>query len=407
MAITFHKETLSNGLTIIAEVDPDAHSAAAGFFVRTGARDESTPLMGVSHFLEHMMFKGSDALSAEAINQAFDDLGASNNAYTSNEMTCFYAHVLPEAFDPVLDLLGQLMRPALRQDDFDTEKGVILEEIAMYADNPFWVLYEACIDRFYTPHPLAHRVLGTPETITDLTRDQMLKYFTERYAADNTTVALAGRVDFAKAVANIQARCEPWENTDARRDLSPVKTNEQILTLHDERVTRAYMLGVSKAPAVNDPRRYAATLAAQVLGAADNSRLHWALIEPGLADETQAAYTGHEGIGEFFIYASCHPDQSDKVWEIILNECAQLRDSIEEDDLAKLRAKLVTGVTLSSERPLDRMMRLGKLWTLLHDYITLEDELSAINKVTLGDIKDLLDTFPITPQVQGRLMPGQ
>ncbi|MCA9294847.1 MAG: insulinase family protein, partial [Phycisphaerales bacterium] len=126
MPVTFHHRTLPNGLAVLAEVDPAAHSAAAGFFVKTGARDETPALMGVSHFLEHMMFKGTDDLSADQINQAFDAMGASNNAYTSGEMTCFYAKVLPEHLDTGVRLLGRMMRPALRQEDFDSEKKVIL-----------------------------------------------------------------------------------------------------------------------------------------------------------------------------------------------------------------------------------------------------------------------------------------
>ena len=218
MPIDFRQHTLANGLTIIAEIDPNAYTSAAGFFVRTGARDEAPPLMGVSHFLEHMMFKGTVDLSAEAINQGFDDLGASNNAFTSNEITCFYAHTLPEYAGSTLDLLGRMMRPALRQGDFDTEKGVILEEIAMYKDNPFWVLYEETVDRFYAPHPLRHRVLGTADTITELARDSMQGYFDTRYSADNTVVALAGQVEFDAVVAQLDALCGSWQRTRATRD---------------------------------------------------------------------------------------------------------------------------------------------------------------------------------------------
>jgi len=407
MPIDFREHKLSNGLTIVAEIDPDAHSAAAGFFVRTGARDEAGPVMGVSHFLEHMMFKGTDDLSAEAINQAFDDLGASNNAFTSNEMTCFYAHVLPEALDPVIGLLGRMMRPALREPDFDTEKGVILEEIAMYKDNPFWVLYEECVDRYYAPHPLRHRVLGTAETIAALARDQMLRYFSERYSADNTTVALAGRIDFDACAERIEALCARWQNTGATRDARRPTTNAEHFTMRDERVTRAYMLGLTDAPDAADPDRYSATLAAQVLGGSDNSRLHWALIETGLADEAQSSYDGHEGVGEFFVYASCDPARAQEVWDTVLRECAALRDSLEEDDLTKLRAKLVTAVTVRSERPMDRMMRLGRHWTLLHEYIPLETELERIDRVTLDDVKRTLDAFPISPKISGTLLPAE
>ncbi len=407
MPIDFRQHTLANGLTIIAEIDPNAYTSAAGFFVRTGARDEAPPLMGVSHFLEHMMFKGTVDLSAEAINQGFDDLGASNNAFTSNEITCFYAHTLPEYAGSTLDLLGRMMRPALRQGDFDTEKGVILEEIAMYKDNPFWVLYEETVDRFYAPHPLRHRVLGTADTITELARDSMQGYFDTRYSADNTVVALAGQVEFDAVVAQLDALCGSWQRTRATRDAHRPPTNAGAFALRDARINRAYLLGLADAPDGNDPRRYDASLASQVLGGPDNSRLHWAVLETGIADEAQAAYDGHEGVGEFFVYASCDPDKADEVWGIVERECAALADSLEEDDLAKLRAKLLTSVTLQAERPMGRMMRLGRQWTLQHEYTPLETELDRIAAVTIDGVRETLAAFPISPKIAGRLLPGE
>ncbi|HYE02974.1 MAG TPA: pitrilysin family protein, partial [Phycisphaerales bacterium] len=145
MTVVFHKAILENGLTIIAEEMPGAYSASAGFFVKTGARDEAPAAMGVSHFLEHMMFKGSDRRSAEELNRAMDQIGARNNAYTTSELTCFHAAVVPERMlgeGGALDLLADMMRPSIRDADFAMEKNVILEEIAMYEDDPFWVLYE-------------------------------------------------------------------------------------------------------------------------------------------------------------------------------------------------------------------------------------------------------------------------
>src|SRR5262245_43239430 len=139
MPIEFQQATLPNGLTIIAEIDDDAHSAAIGFFVKTGARDEHPGVMGVSHFLEHMMFKGTATRSAEEVDQEFDDLGAEHNAFTTSELTAFWAHSLPEHLNKAEEILADLLRPALRPTDFDNEKKVILEEIAMYNDHPFWV----------------------------------------------------------------------------------------------------------------------------------------------------------------------------------------------------------------------------------------------------------------------------
>jgi predicted Zn-dependent peptidase len=405
MPVTFEHTTLPNGLTIIAETDPAAHSSAAGFFVKTGARDETPDIMGVSHYLEHMMFKGTEKLSAHDLNQRFDDMGARNNAYTTSEATCFYAHVIPERLAECIDLLGRMLRPALRDSDFTTEKSVILEEIAMYKDNPYWVLFEAALEKHFGPHPMAHRVLGTDATIAAMQRDQMKGYFDARYSADNTIVSLAGRVDFKQAVDQIAALCGGWERTGARRESHRPRVGGGEFTLRDAKVTRGYILGIADAPAVDDDRRYAATLLSQVLGAADNSRLHWSLIETGLAEEAQAAYEPHDGTGEFLVYASGDPERLDEIWSVVQREIGGLVASLTEDDLERLRNRLATAVTLGGERPNDRMQRIGRLWAYLGHYKTLEEELERINAVTIKDMRDVAAAFPFAPQTVGRLLP--
>ncbi len=406
MSVTYKETVLDNGLRIVAEIAPGAHSAAAGFFVRTGARDEPTEVMGVSHFLEHMMFKGTDDLSADAINQAFDDLGASNNAFTSREMTCFYAHTLPEGMDEATNLIARMMRPALRDEDFTTEKQVILEEIAMYADNPFWVLYEEAIDRRYNRDRLGHRVLGTKESIAALTRDQMDGYFTDRYAPDAMVVALAGKLDFDRCVGLIRERCGSWPSTGAAREHALPERATGRFEMSDPKVNRGYLIGIADAPGVEDDRRHAAALLAQVLGGQDNSRLHWALTETGLAEEAQAAYDPMDRHGEFFVYASGDPDKLGDIEEVVRKEIAALRDSIEEDDLAKLRSKALTALTLASERPSGRMMRLGRVWTMLGRYVTLDEELEALSKVTADDLKAVCDAFPFDNWLLGTMKPA-
>lgn len=401
----FKSRTLANGLTIIAEPDPKAHSAAAGFFVKTGARDEPTPIMGVSHFLEHMMFKGTAHRSAAELNQAFDDIGARNNAYTSHEVTCFYAHTLPEFAGRAIDLLGDMLRPALRQEDFDTEKGVILEEIAMYDDNPFWVLYEDVASKRFGDHPLGHRVLGTPESIKALTRDQMQGYFDARYSADNTVVSLAGQIDFERACDQIEALCGSWEKTGAARDNRAPTTLGQRIELEDGRFGRAYLLMLMPAPSAQDDRRYAATLLTQILGAADNSRLHWALVEEGLAEEAQAAYEPHDGVGEYYVFASGDPDRIAEIERVADREIKNLLGSLTQDDLDRLSGKFATGFTVGAERPADRMQRMGRRWTLLGDYRTLDEELARIRAVTLEDLREVYEAFPFTPRTVGVLRP--
>src|SRR6266571_5495063 len=185
MALQFHHKQLKNGLDIIAEINPDSHSVASGMFVKTGARDESMDVNGVSHFLEHMMFKGSAKYTWEDVNRIFDEIGARYNAFTSQEMTAYYANVLPEFTERAMEHLSHLLRPAIRVEDFTTEKKVILEEIAMYLDDPGHRLYEDLMESHFGPHPLSMSVLGAAETIQKLKRDQMAEYFARRYGPGN------------------------------------------------------------------------------------------------------------------------------------------------------------------------------------------------------------------------------
>ena len=215
--IQFQRTTLPNGLTLLAEADGDAHTASLGFFVRTGARDESPDVMGVSHFLEHMMFKGTARRSADDVNREFDELGANYNAFTSHEQTVYYAQVLPEYLPAAADLLGDMLRPALREEDFIMEKNVILEEIGMYDDRPEWRLQDTLLETYFNGHPLGHRVLGTKETVGGLTASQMREYFSQRYSPDNIIVAAAGQVDFDALVSQLEQLTEAWQPTDAAR----------------------------------------------------------------------------------------------------------------------------------------------------------------------------------------------
>jgi len=168
--LRFLRQQLSNGLVIIGEQNPRAQTVAAGYFVRTGARDEPRELAGVSHFLEHMMFKGTTRRSAEDINREFDEIGARYNAYTSEERTVYYGAVLPLWSERLIDLLTDMMRPALRVDDFELEKKVVLEEIAMYRDRPHFRVLEEGNRLFFNSHPLGNAVLGSVETIAALER---------------------------------------------------------------------------------------------------------------------------------------------------------------------------------------------------------------------------------------------
>jgi len=405
MPIEFKEQTLDNGLKIIAEVDESAHTAAVGFFVKTGARDEDPAVMGVSHFLEHMMFKGTARRSAADVDREFDEIGAEHNAYTTAEQTAFWAHCLPEHLPRAEEILADILRPALRPEDFDSEKPVILEEIAMYRDHPFWVLYERAMEVYYGSHPLSHRVLGTAETVAGMTRQQMADYFENRYSADNMTVALAGKLDFEGMIGRFAGHCGHWQTTRPRRQHPDARTTDRQFTIDSEKVNQHYVMMLCPAPAMNDERRYAAAMLAQILGDSEGSRLYWALIETGLAEEAQVHYDGRDGLGEYIVYCSGAPTNAERIERIALQEAGKLIDSLTEDDLLRVRSKVATAATLHGELPAGRMRRLGQLWLYLGQYRSLEEELDRINAVTLDDLGALHTEFPVRPVVVGRLTP--
>jgi len=403
MPVTFRTETLENGLTIAAEIDPAAHTSAIGFFVRTGARDEAPGIMGVSHYLEHMMFKGTEQRTAEDVDRDFDRLGAEHNAYTTTEMTAFHAHMLPEHLDAATEILADIMRPSLREEDFEDERQVILEEIAMYRDQPVWVLYERAMEVFYEGHTLSHRVLGTDDTIKAMSRADMAAYFAQRYSADNTVVALAGAVDFDSLVKRLREACGTWERTNAVRQYPDFQPRSGSFDMTLPTVNRHYMLMLGAAPGATDPDRYAAAMLAQILGDVDGSRFYWALIETGLADEAQAQYNGHDRMGEYCVYCSCSPDRAEEVEAVVRREMSQLLASVTDDDMERMRRKIATGVTLHGELPAGRMRRLGRLWTYEGAYRPLEEELTRIEAVTMEDLARVVERFPLDPAVVGRL----
>jgi predicted Zn-dependent peptidase len=406
MPIEFKTATLPNGPNIIAEVDPSAHSTAIGFFVKTGARDEDASVMGVSHFLEHMMFKGTPNRSAADVDREFDALGAMHNAYTTSELTAFYAHCLPEHLPEAEAILSDILRPALRRQDFDDEKKVVIEEIAMYNDQPFWVLYERAMEEYYGDHTLSHRVLGTTETVGEMSRDAMQSYFDHRYSADNTVVAMAGRLDFDAMVNRLASHCGSWSATNAVRSHVPVAFSAKDFTIESATAHQNYLIMLCPGPPLADDARYAASMLMQILGDSEGSRLYWALIETGLADEAQAQYHGRDGVGEMIVYCASSGSNAHAVESIIRKEMDDLAASITDDDLARVRSKIATSATLQGELPAGRMRRLGQVWTSLGQYRSLESELERINAVTIEDVRAVAAAYPLDEMVVGRLVPG-
>jgi predicted Zn-dependent peptidase len=396
--MSFHHHVLPNGLTLIGEVSPSARSVAVGFFVRTGSRDEAEPAVsGVSHFLEHMVFKGTPRRSALEVNRDFDAIGANYNAFTSEENTVFYGAVLPEYLPQAVDILADILRPSLRGDDFDMEKKVIIEEIGMYDDQPGWCLYDHAKKAFFDTHPLGNSVLGSVESITNLTREQMAGYFDRRYVAPNIIVSVAGNFDWPAFVGLVEKHCGVWSKGDApRTNVFACQSNPRIQTLKKETVTQEHVLLISPAPGGDDPLRHASDVLAMILGDSTNSRLYWDLVDPGLAESADVSFHDYQGAGGFFTSYSCDPEDAEEILARIGAIFAEVqKNSVTAEELATAKSKVLSRVVRGSERPMGRMQALGMAWMYLGKYLSVDDELKAFDAVDLAAIREVLDRYPL------------
>lgn len=406
--LSFQHAQLSNGLDIVAETSAAAQSVALGFMVKTGARDETAALSGVSHFLEHMMFKGTPRRTSQQVNEEFDAMGARNNAFTSNEVTCYWANVLPEFTVPCLDLLADMLRPSLRADDFEMEKKVIQEEIALYLDRPSQVLFEAIMQDHFGTHPMANSVLGTKESVGALTREQMLDYFSRRYSPGNMVLAVAGKLDFPAFVKEAEVRCGVWDAMNVSREYPQPVLAAKRRHLQDAKLNRHYIAALCPGPSAQDDERYAAQVLSDVVGDHEGSRLYWALVEPGLADEADFSFYPHDRTGSFMVYASCDPERAAQVEGILLEELAKtFKEGLSDAEVARSKNKIQTGTVIQGELPLGRMRSLAGRWIYNHEYRTLEEDLERLDSITRGDLQAVVERCGFAPLTITTLGPGE
>ena len=394
----FNQTVLDNGLQVIAELNDQARSEASGFFVKAGSRDESPDLAGVSHFLEHMIFKGTPNRDALAVNRDFDRVGAKHNAQTSEEDTFYHVTCLPEYLPKTFDILSDILRPSLREDDFETEKKVIIEEIRMYLDNPMSVAYDAAKAAHFGPHPLGQSIIGTVESITSLTIGQMRDYYARKYSPANIVLAFAGKADWDEVVGLSKRHCSGWEGPpDARQAVPPRGTGafEALLRAEDNQQT---VIGVADAPPLEDDDRFAAQLLATVLGDHTGSRLYWELVDPGLADGAEVSYQDYNKAGTYYTFLSCEPDEAQaNIARVVDVYSRAMSGGITEEELTQAKNKVLARSVLRSERPMGRLASLGFLWTYRREYMPVERELELFGRVTLADVRRVLDAWPLLP----------
>ncbi len=393
----FHSLLLDNGLQIIGETNPSARSLALAFFVRTGSRDETPEVSGVTHFLEHMIFKGTERRTALEVNRDFDRIGADYNAFTSEENTVFHAVLLPEYLPQAIDILADILRPSLREEDFEMEKKVIIEEIGMYEDQPGWAAYDHAKQLYFGSHLLGNSILGTPESIRALKRDQMYEYFERRYVAPNITVVAAGAFVWEDLVQLVRKHCGNWRaGPIGRGGVEETRGTGKFQVLHRANVAQEHVILIGPGPTAASPLRHAADTLSLAIGDDSGSRLYWSLVDPGLVESAGCGFHEYEGTGAFYTSFSCDPEQVEENLVVIHEELQKVQEeNITEQELNQAKSKILSALVRRSERPAGRMNDIGMAWIYQHQYRSVDDDLNAFEAVTLDHLRQVMEQYPL------------
>ncbi|HTI15072.1 MAG TPA: pitrilysin family protein [Dictyobacter sp.] len=395
----FHTHTLSNGLQIVGQPMPDFESVAVSYYVRTGSRDEYDPtIAGVSHFLEHMVFKGTQHLNWQEITLEFNKIGAELNAFTSHEATVFYARVLGEYVDRAVELLSDMMYPRLDETDFNMEKEVIVNEIARSEDQPYNLTYRRLMQAYFGNHPLGHDVLGTRESIRGMRAEQMRDYWKRRYAANNLVLSIAGNFDWDHIVQLAEKYCSDWRTGDSGRDVSHYEPERPVNNVMvDKNLKQQIMLVAMPAIDVRHPDYYAATIGGSILGDSDGSRLYWNIYQRGLAESASAGIWAMDGTGMMLLEANATPENAPRVLQMLRQELTNLLENgVHEDELQRAKDKWISSLVLSSESTFSRMRSLASDWVIEGRLISVDEEISRVEKITTDDVMRALNHFPMT-----------
>lgn len=406
MSLGFEHLQLPCGLDILCEHNPAAQTMACGFFVGIGARDESPEIGGVSHFLEHMMFKGSERYTYEDVNRIFDELGAQYNAYTTQETTCYYACVLPEFTDGIIEHMAHLLRPALREEDFAMEKKVILEEIAMYMDEPGQRVYEMLMTQHFAGHPLGQPVLGDAAVVQALSVHQLRDYFNGNYGPGNMVLCVTGQFDRDHIIEQATQRMGHWKPVTPRKRQHPATFAGNHLRLVEAKLNRQYYMALTPGPSAQDPRRFAARVLADVIGDSEGSRFYWSLVDNAITEDADFGFYPHDGCGSFYISLTSDPERAEQAVEIAMKELRRAAEDLTDAEVTRARNKIASQIVLQGEGSMGRLRAIGGQWLYNHDYRSLDQDMQTLMSVTTRDLIGVLKDFSFDPLTSLTLGPS-
>jgi len=402
------RTVLPSGVRILSERVPGARSATVGYWVAVGSRDETPSTYGSTHFLEHLLFKGTTTRTALDIAVSFDAVGGEHNAMTAKEYTCYYAKIqdrdLPMAVDVISDMLtSSLLDPA----EFETERGVILEELAMADDDPGDVTSERFFEAVLGDHALGRPIGGSPETIAAATRDSVWNHYRANYRAQDLVITVAGAVDHDELVAgvtaalrradwNLEAAAAPVPRRSASGDLIE---RGSALSVVQRPIEQANILLGVEGLAASDPRRATLAVLNSVLGGGMSSRLFQEIREKrGLAYSVYSFSPSYSDAGLFGIYAGCSPSKAGQVTELMLGEFRKLATTgVTADELRRANGQLSGASALALEDSDTRMSRLGRAELTMGEYVDLDESLRRLDLVTADGIRELAEELVSRP----------
>jgi len=401
---TVRKTVLPGGLRVVTESLPSVRSVALGIWVGVGSRDEDQAHAGATHYLEHLLFKGTRQRTALDISAAMDAVGGELNAFTGKEYTCYYARVLDADLPLAIDVLSDMVTSSLIQPkDVDAERNVVLEEIAMNEDDPADTVHEAFTAQLFGDTPLGRPVLGTVESINGITRDEIWEHYAARYTAPHLVVAAAGNLDHDAVVAQVRAAFEAaLQVTSGEAPAAPrLRKSGAVLwegygpfagsglKLVSRPIEQANLVLGCEGLARTDGRRFALGVLNAALGGGMSSRLFQEVREKrGLAYSVYSFTAQHADTGMWGVYAGCLPSKADDVLSICVAEVAKIVDKgLTDAELDRGKGQVRGGMVLGLEDPSSRMTRLGKSELVYPDLEPVDELIATINAVTHDDVR--------------------
>jgi predicted Zn-dependent peptidase len=385
---------LTSGLRVVTESLPSLRSVTVGAWVGSGARDETDGEWGASHFLEHLLFKGTETRTAGEIAEAVESVGGEMNAFTTHEQTVFYVRVPDSELPLAIDILGDVLwRPAFRPDDIDAERQVILEEIGMRDDTPDDLVHDVFASALYPGHPLGREVLGGEESIQGMSRATIAEYHASHYQPANAVLAAAGNLEHGHVVALLEEKFPAESTAVPTRAHDDFPDAQRVVAVHRDTEQTHVVLGM-RAIASLDPDRYALTVLNQALGGGMSSRLFQKVREErGLAYSVYSYRAAYDDAGFLAIYAGTAPQRVAETLEVVQSEIARLvaDGGLPARELAAAKGHLVGSLSMSLETSASRMRRIGRSELVEGDVPELDDVVARVEAVVDDDIARVID----------------